>query len=87
MDDVTGIKGGVIKLVHQSIARWNFWNLGATIAEVEKLNDNEESCILGVMVHQTLLLNFLDHTGMEYVLPYGLVNPFVSVGYSPYCQI
>ena len=54
---------------------------------MEKLNDNEESCVLGVMVHQTLLLNCLDHTGMEYVLPYGFVNPFVSVGYSPYCQI
>ena len=28
------------------------------------------------MVHQTLLLNCLDHTGMEYVLPNSFVNPF-----------
>ena len=39
------------------------------------------------MVHQTLLVNCLDDTGMEYVLPYSFVNPFVSVGYLPYCQI
>ena len=49
----------------------------------EKLNSNEESCILGVIIHQTLLHNCLDHTGMENVLPYSFIDPFVSVGYSP----
>ena len=41
------------------------------------------------MVHQTFVLNCLDHTGMEYVLHYSFVNPFVSVaiGYSPSCQV
>ena len=33
------------------------------------------------MVHQILLLNCLDHTGMEYVLPYSFVNPFISSHY------
>ena len=32
--------------------------------------------------------NYLDSCrGMEYVLPCNLVNPFVSVGYSPYHQV
>ena len=39
------------------------------------------------MVYLTLLYNCLDHTDMEYVLPYSFVNPFVSVDYTPSCQV
>ena len=62
----------------------NLLNLGVTLGEI---NSDEESCILGVMIDQTRLLNCLDHTGMEYVIPYSFVNPFVSVGFSLSYQV
>ena len=46
----------------------SYWNLGAALTWCGKLNSDEESCSLGgVMVHQTLLFNCLNHIGMEYI--------------------
>ena len=65
----------------------NLLKFGVILAFLGKFNSDEESCILEVMVHQTLLLNCLDYIGMEYVLPYSFVKPFVSVGYFPSRQV